>query len=309
MSRLPRKLWILKYERFFHIPVMVKEVLYYLSPREGGIYVDCTVGTGGHSLAILQKTGGKVKLVGIDWDEEVLRIASKRLEPYRESVILVQENFAEIDSVLKKYDLGKVDGFLYDLGVCQVHFDDFSRGFSFREDAPLDMRMDRRKDITAAHLVNSLSKRELEEIFFKLGEERWARRIAEFLVEERKRKPVVTTGQLVEVLRKAIPAKFRRGRRLHFATRVFQALRIAVNQELENLKISLSRAISLLGEGGRICVISYHSLEDRIVKQKFKQMEGKGLLLLTRRVVKPSFEEVKANPRSRSAKLRAAQKV
>ncbi|MBC7190283.1 16S rRNA (cytosine(1402)-N(4))-methyltransferase RsmH, partial [Candidatus Aerophobetes bacterium] len=268
---------------FFHIPVMVKEVLYYLSPREGGIYVDCTVGTGGHSLAILQKTGGKVKLVGIDWDEEILRIASRRLEPYRESVILMQENFAEIDSVLKKYDLGKVDGFLYDLGVCQVHFDDFSRGFSFREDAPLDMRMDRRKDITAAHLVNSLSKRELEEVFLKLGEERWARRIAEFVVEERKKRPIETTGQLVEVLRKAIPAKFRRGRRLHFATKVFQALRIAVNQELENLKISLSKAIPLLGEGGRICVISYHSLEDRIVKQKFKQMEGKGLSLLTRR--------------------------
>lgn len=292
-----------------HTPVMVEEVLYYLSPRKGGVYVDCTLGTGGHALAILEKTEGKVKLIGIDWDEEAIKVASQRLKNYRERVRLVRANFARVEQVVKEQGFQKVNGFLYDLGISTLQLDDFKRGFSFRKVAPLDMRMDTQQSITAEYLVNNLPQRELENILWEFGEERWARRIAEFIVKEREKHSISTTRELIDVLRKAIPAKFRRGKRIHFATRVFQALRIAVNRELDNLKMGLKVAVDLLSPGGRICVISYHSLEDRIVKREFKKVEGKELLLLTSRVVRPSREEIRANPRSRSAKLRAAQRL
>jgi len=293
----------------FHTSVMVEQVLYYLNPREGGVYVDCTLGTGGHSLAILEKTGGKIKLIGIDWDEEAIKISSDRLRKYEDRVTLVRANFAEIAEVLEEQNIQKVDGFFYDLGLSSHHLGTLSRGFSFQKDSPLDMRMDRRRKITAAHIVNTLSQRELEDILWNFGEERWARRMAEFIVEERKKSPISTTKQLVQVLKRAVPAKFRRGKGVHFATRAFQALRIAVNEELENLKTSLCKAIDLLSARGRLCVISYHSLEDRIVKREFKRLEGKELIILTPRVARAPDEEVRNNPRSRSARLRAAEKL
>jgi len=192
-----------------------------------------------------------------------------------------------------------VNGFIYDLGLSSLQLEDPYRGFSFLREAPLDMRMDKRGKITASHLVNRLSRKELEDILWSLGEERWAKRMAEFIVEERKKSPISTTKELVEVIKRAVPAKFRRGKRTHFATRAFQALRIAVNQELDNLEKSLSEAIGFL----------FHSLEDRIVKRKFKKVEGKELRILTPKVVRPSFQEIRVNPKSRSAKLRAAEKL
>ena len=308
MNNSQRKSWTWKYEGF-HIPVMVHEVLFYLDPQKDGIYVDCTVGTGGHSLAIMERTAGKVKLIGIDWDEEALKIASERLRKFRDKTILVRASFVEIKKVLESLGITEVNGFLYDLGISSLQLNDPKRGFSFKEDNPLDMRMDIRKDITAAQLVNKLSLRELESIFRTFGEERWAARMAKFIVEERKKQPISTTKQLVTTLKRAVPAKFRKGSRIHFATRVFQALRIAVNQELENIRLGIPAAIDLLKKGGRICVISYHSLEDRIVKRIFKEVEGKELILITPKVVKPSSEEIQNNPRSRSAKLRVAEKI
>lgn len=292
-----------------HTPVMVEEVLDYLNPRPGGVYVDCTLGTGGHSLAILEKTGGSIKLIGIDWDQEAIRVSEERLKKYKNSLILARENFARIARILQDKNVQRVDGFLYDLGLCSHHLNQASRGFSFHKDAPLDMRMDRRKKMTAAHIVNRFSKGEIENILHKLGEERWAKRMAQFIVEERKKSSISTTKDLVQVLKRAVPAKFRKGRRVHFATRAFQGLRIAVNEELENLKRSLSVAIDLLSPEGRLCVISYHSLEDKIVKRMFRKVEGKELTVLTSKVVKPTSEEVKDNPRGRSARLRAAQRL
>ena len=294
---------------FLHLPVMVKEVLDYLTPQRGGVYVDCTLGTGGHSLAILERMNGSIKLIGIDWDEEAIKISRERLGKYQDKISLIRANFTEMKKILKKQGIQKVNGFLYDLGLSSLQLNDFSRGFSFREDAFLDMRMDKRKKVTAAHIVNKLNQDELEDILFNLGQERWAKRMAKFIIDERKTSSLSTTKQLVDILKKAVPAKFRRGRRTHFATRVFQALRIAVNQELENLEKSLSAALDLLYPGGRICAISYHSLEDIIVKNKFKQVEGKELTILTKKVIRPSFQETKTNPRSRSAKLRVAEKL
>jgi len=292
-----------------HTSVMVEEVLQYLNPKEGGIYVDCTLGTGGHSLAILKKTDGKARIIGIDWDEEAIEISSQRLREYEEKITVRRGNFAEVSRILKDEGIKTVDGFIYDLGLSSLQLENPDRGFSFQRDMHLDMRMDRRGEITAAYLVNNLSKKELEDILWNLGEEKWARRMAEFIVKERKKSPILSTKELVEVLKRAVPAKFRRGKRIHFATKAFQALRIAVNKELENLKLSLPEAIEFLCSGGRICVISYHSLEDRIVKREFKKVEGKELFILTPKVVKPSLKEIKANPRSRSARLRAAKKI
>ncbi|MCD6083524.1 16S rRNA (cytosine(1402)-N(4))-methyltransferase RsmH [Candidatus Aerophobetes bacterium] len=292
----------------FHQPAMVKEVLYYLAPQAGGLYVDCTIGSGGHSRAILEKTDGKAKILGIDRDEEALRIAEEQLREYEKQIILVKGNFKDLHEILKGEKIKKVNGILYDLGVSSMQLDSRQRGFSFRWNSPLDMRMDKQQELTASHLVNELSEKKLEEIFFKLGEERWARRVAKFIVKERKKRPLRTTEELVETIRKAIPAEVRRKRKIHFATKIFQALRIKVNEELENLKISLNSCFDLLQKGGRVCIISYHSLEDRIVKNEFRKRREKEIKILTKKVVRPSFEEIRSNPRVRSAKLRAAEK-
>ena len=288
---------------------MLKEVLRWLNTREGGVYLDCTVGAGGHSRAILDEMRGKVRIIGIDRDEEALKIASQELKEYKEQTTLIKANFEELPQILKEENVGLANGIIYDLGLSSMQLDSQTRGFSFRWTAPLDMRMDSSQALTAAHLVGELSQKELEDIFFELGEERWARRIAEFIVEERRQNPIKTTSNLLEVMRRAVPAKFRRGRRTHFATRVFQALRIKVNEELENLRVSLSHSFDLLQKEGRVCVISYHSLEDRIVKQKFNEAKEEKLNILTKKVIRPSKKEVRINPRARSARLRVAQRI
>jgi len=295
---------------FSHQPVMVKEVLQWLNPKENGVYVDCTLGTGGHTRALLGKTKGKIRVIGIDGDEQALRVAKENLDTYREKISFVKGNFKDISLILDRYKIRDVDGILYDLGVSSLQLSDPKRGFSFRYNSFLDMRIDQYQDLTAAKLINEKSCKELEDIFFKFGEERWARRIAEFIEKERKIHPLRTTKELVDVIRKAVPGEVRRKRKLHFATKVFQALRIAVNQELDNLTISLKGAIGALRKEGRICIISYHSLEDRIVKKEFKREEKEEkLAILTKKVVKPSRSEIKANFRARSAKLRAAERV
>ena len=288
---------------------MLKEVLWWLNIREGGVYLDCTVGAGGHSRAILDEMRGKVRIIGIDRDEEALKIASQELKEYKEQTTLIKANFRDLPQVIKEENVGLVNGIIYDLGLSSMQLDSQTRGFSFRWTAPLDMRMDSSQALTAAHLVGELSQKELEDIFFELGEERWARRIAEFIVEERRQNPIKTTSNLLEVMRRAVPAKFRRGRRTHFATRVFQALRIKVNEELENLRVSLSYSFDLLQKEGRVCVISYHSLEDRIVKQKFNEAKEEKLNILTKKVIRPSKKEVRINPRARSARLRVAERI
>lgn len=271
--------------------------------------MDCTVGAGGHSRAILDEMRGKVRIIGIDRDEEALKIASQELREYKEQATLIKANFKDLPQILKEENIGLLDGIIYDLGLSSMQLDSPERGFSFRWTAPLDMRMNSSQALTAAHLVGELSQKELEDIFFELGEERWARRIAKFIVEERRENPIRTTLNLLEVMRRAIPAKFRRGRRTHFATRVFQALRIKVNDELENLRVSLSYSFDLLQKKGRVCVISYHSLEDRIVKEKFNEAKEKKLHILTKKVIKPSKKEVRINARARSAKLRVAERI
>ncbi|KKL69312.1 hypothetical protein LCGC14_2116220 [marine sediment metagenome] len=288
---------------------MLKEVIWWLNIREGGVYLDCTVGAGGHSRAILDEMRGKVRIIGIDRDEEALKIASQELREYKKQATLIKANFKELPQILKEENVGLLNGIIYDLGLSSMQLDSQTRGFSFRWTAPLDMRMNSSQTLTAAHLVGELSQKELEDIFFELGEERWARRIAKFIVEERRQNPIKTTSSLLEVMRKAIPAKFRRGRRTHFATRVFQALRIKVNEELENLRVSLSYSFDLLQKEGRVCVISYHSLEDRIVKQKFNEAKEETLNILTKKVIRPSKKEVRINPRARSARLRVAERI
>ncbi|MCD5401337.1 16S rRNA (cytosine(1402)-N(4))-methyltransferase RsmH [candidate division NPL-UPA2 bacterium] len=305
-----------------HIPVLLKEVVRLLPCRPGGVYVDCTLGEGGHAEAILEQLGKEGRLIGIDRDGEAIEAAEERLKKYGSSCCLVRDNFQNLTRLLESLNLRKVDGILFDLGVSSRQLDSPERGFSFRFDTPLDMRLDRRTSLTASHLVNNSSREELERILKDFGEERWARRIAKLIVARRKDEPIKTTGQLVGLVEEAIPRQ--RGR-IHPATRTFQALRIAVNEELEALKEGLEKGIKLLRSGGRIAVISYHSLDDRIVKETFREWfkacrcpprwpvcrcGGKKVAVrVTKGAVGPSEEEILANPRSRSARLRVAEKI
>jgi len=309
-------------ELILHTPVMVEEVLEYLQIRPSGVYVDCTLGTAGHALAIAELLDEKGWIVGIDLDEEALAIARRRLEGVRPQVTLIHGNFAELGLYLDDLGLERVDGVLFDLGLCYLQVERGERGFSFRYDAPLDMRYDRRSLTTAADLVNNLPQEELARIIKRYGEERFAKRIAHFIVEAREREPIVTTGQLAQIVEAAIPTRFH-PKNIHPATRTFQALRIALNRELENLERGLEAACRRVGGGGRVCVISYHSLEDRTVKRTFATLAGqcqcppnfpvcecggKRLLrVITRKPVLPKPSEIKANRRARSAKMRVAE--
>ncbi|NIM04651.1 MAG: 16S rRNA (cytosine(1402)-N(4))-methyltransferase RsmH [Armatimonadetes bacterium] len=308
----------------FHIPVMLTEVLRFLEPRDGQTFVDCTVGGGGHALQILKRIVPAGRLVGIDRDEAALRAAADRLAEYSSNLTLVRGNFSDLRAIAYGLGIQAVDGVLFDLGVSSHQLESAERGFSFRYDAPLDMRMDTAQALTARELVNSLSERRLAELIWRHGEDRWAKRIAKFIVDRRARRPVETTGQLVEAILAAVPARARGGA-IHLATRTFQALRIAVNNELESLRAGLEGAIQLLTPGGGICILSYHSLEDRIAKRSLVAHSGrcvcppalpacvcgakKELEILTKRPVVPSAEEIAANPRARSARLRAARKL
>ncbi|MBQ7037043.1 MAG: 16S rRNA (cytosine(1402)-N(4))-methyltransferase RsmH [Clostridia bacterium] len=305
---------------FVHTTVLKTETVDGLSVKEGGLYVDMTLGGGGHSEEILRR-GGRV--IGIDQDRMALSAAKKRLTPFGSAFTAVKSNFKEIKSVLSALGIEKVDGILADLGVSSPQLDEAERGFSYMQDAPLDMRMDRENAFSAKELINTYDEQKLADVIQSYGEERWARRIAEFIVSARKEKTIETTMELVSIIKAAVP-KGARQDGPHPAKRTFQAIRIAVNRELDVLSDVLSDAVDVLSPGGRISIITFHSLEDRIVKNEFLKGSvgctcpksfpvcvcGKKptLRVLTRKPILPSKEELEENPRARSAKLRIAEK-
>lgn len=308
---------------FHHISVLLNECIEGLKIKEDGIYVDGTLGGAGHSLEIVKRlTTGK--LIGIDQDQNALDKASQVLDEYKDRVITVHSNYENIENILKDLNIERVDGILLDLGVSSHQFDEESRGFSHNKDAPLDMRMDTTNPVTAWDIVNNYSAKELENIIFKYGEDRWAKRIAEFIVTERATSPIDTTLQLVSVIKKAIP-KAARAEGHHPAKKTFQAIRIEVNRELEVLEKSIEKMVNVLNPGGRLVIITFHSLEDRIVKETYKELfkdcicpshfpecrcdKKREINIITRKPITASDEELEENPRSRSAKLRIAEKL
>ena len=306
---------------YVHKSVLLKETIEHLNINPEGIYVDGTLGGGGHSEEILKRlTTGK--LIAIDRDEEAILAAKERLKDYK-NVIYIKDNFKNIKEILRNLGIEKVDGILLDLGVSSYQLEEVERGFSYMKDAPLDMRMDKTSPFSAYDVVNRYSEKELERVIREYGEEKWASRIAKFIVEERKKGDIKTTSQLVEIIKKAIPASARR-MGPHPAKRTFQAIRIEVNEELKDLDKALEDMVEVLRGKGRIAVITFHSLEDRIVKNTFKKLEnpctcppglpctcGKQpvIKIITKKPILPSKEEVEENPRSRSAKLRVAEKL
>lgn len=291
-----------------HEPVMVAEVMTQLRPDRGGVFVDCTVGFGGHAHAMLE--AGATRLLALDRDQDALRLAGERLARWRDRVELIHADYRQLPAVLNARGIDVVDGTLADLGVSSMQFDVPGRGFSFRVDEPLDMRMDRSTGPTAADLIQQVAEQELADVIFRFGEERYSRRIARAIVRARSAAPVRSTGQLAAIVRRALPRKGHQ--RIDPATRTFQALRIWVNRELEGLDTFLRDAARRLRAGARLVVISFHSLEDRLVKHTFRALE-KGsdiaMRVLTKRPVTPSDEERARNPRARSAKLRAAERA
>jgi 16S rRNA (cytosine1402-N4)-methyltransferase len=288
-----------------HTPVLATEVVEWLDPRPGGIYVDGNLGLGGHATAILEASQPDGVLVGFEWDAAALEEAQKRLAKFGKRVHFVHRNFTTLKESLAELNIQEVDGLLLDLGLSSLQLDAGGRGFSFRGNEPLDMRMDVRQPVSAADLLNSASQEELADIFFYYGEERQARRIAAAIVAGRQELALTGTEQLVRLVEQAVPARFH-PKKIHVATRVFQALRIAVNRELENLSIVLADGADLLKAGGRFCAISFHSLEDRLVKRAFAGNQN--LRVLTRKPVIPGDRECGSNPRARSAKLRVAER-
>jgi 16S rRNA (cytosine1402-N4)-methyltransferase len=291
---------------FGHVPVLVEEVMALLRCEPGRTYVDATLGAGGHASQILERTAPDGVVIGIEWDEEALSEARNALMPFGDRVKIFRENFIHLSDFV---EAESVDGMLLDLGLSSIQLEKAERGFSFRGEGPLDMRMDQRLNRTAADLINRLSPEELEDTLFRYGEERWAKRIARAIVQERKQEPLTTTQTLRKIVHRAIPRRFH-SRRIDPATRTFQAFRIRVNEELDNLGKILETGWKVLKRGGRICIISFHSLEDRMVKETFRRLEKEGeMRLLTKKPVTPSEEEQRKNPRSRSAKLRCAERV
>ena len=309
---------------FHHLSVMPAEVLRFLAPRNSGIYLDGTLGGGGHAKLILEHCAPDGILIGIDRDREALEAAGQRLATHKKNIRLIHGNFAELSQLLETIGITSLDGFIFDLGVSSHQLDKGERGFSFQQDAPLDMRMDTSRGETAADLINNLTEEELEQIIRDYGEERWAKRIAAFIVKARSEQVIERTLQLVDIVKGAVP-KAKWEERIHPATRTFQALRIAVNHELESIEQGLRAALDNLKPGGCGVVISFHSLEDRIVKHIFREYAtgctcprnlpvcvcGKQprVRVLTGRPVMAGNEEIERNPRSRSAKLRAAEKL
>ena len=294
-----------------HIPVMLEEVLFWLVQEGSRAYLDCTVGYSGHAEKILEASGPDSRLIGLDRDEVAIAASRERLARFGSRVLLFHGHFVDLKQHLTFGGMGQVDGILFDLGISSPQLEEPVRGFSFQGDGPLDMRMDQSMSETAADLVNRWPEAQLADTIFQFGEERFSRRIARAIVQARERYPLATTKELVSVIEGAVPANYRHGR-LHCATRTFQAFRIAVNQELDCLGPALRDAVDMLSPGGRLCVISFHSLEDRIVKHTLRALssaDDSGLVVLTKKPQIPSREESGRNPRSRSAKLRAAQRV
>jgi len=309
---------------FEHIPVLLNETLEYLDPKPGGVYIDGTLGGAGHSSEIAKRIVPGGVLIGIDQDSNAIDAATRRLEAYKDNVIIVRDNFRNIKTIALQKGFKKVDGILLDIGVSSHQLDEKERGFSYMQDGPLDMRMDTENGLNASDIVNNSSEQELIRILRDYGEEKWAVRIAKFITEERKNSRIDTTFKLADIIQRAIPAAARRDGG-HPAKRTFQALRIAVNDELQVLEEAVTNAARLLKPGGRLVVITFHSLEDRIVKKIFNNMEkpctcppqlpvcacGKEPLLrvITKKPVTAGVEELKTNTRSKSAKLRAAERV
>jgi 16S rRNA (cytosine1402-N4)-methyltransferase len=307
---------------FYHEPVMLKEVIDSLIVRKTGVYVDGTVGGAGHSYAILKETDAF--LVGIDCDEQALQFAESRLAEFGSRKVLIKGNFADLSKVLEELNIKKVDGVLLDLGVSSHQLNTAQRGFSFNQQARLDMRMDRSLKQSAYDIVNSFAQNELENIIKFYGEEKMASRIARTISKKRQLSPIETTTELAAIVASCMPAKLK-WQKIHPATRTFQALRIAVNNELNNIQPAINAAADVLKPGGRLCVISFHSLEDRIVKNEFRALSGvcvcpkdipfcickreAKLKNITRKALIPAAEEIEANPRARSAKLRVARRV
>ncbi len=309
---------------FEHIPVLLDETLEYLDPKPGGVYIDGTLGGAGHSKEIVKRIIPEGRLLGIDQDSNAINTAKERLEAYNENVIIVRDNFRNIKRIAGENGFTEVDGIMLDIGVSSHQLDEEERGFSYMHDGPLDMRMDTSRELDASDIVNNASEREITRILRDYGEEKWAVRIAKFIIEDRKNGRIDTTYKLVDIIKRAIPAAARREGG-HPAKRTFQALRIAVNEELEVLEKAVKDAAEILKPGGRLVVITFHSLEDRIVKTIFNNLErpctcppqlpvcvcGKEPLLkvITRKPVTAGEEELKVNTRSKSAKLRAAERV
>lgn len=308
---------------FNHIPVLLEEVIEGLSIKPDGIYIDGTLGGAGHSSEIVKRlTTGK--LIGIDQDENALKKASEVLEEYKDKVIFIHNNYENIDKVLDQLNIDGVDGVLLDIGVSSHQLDEGSRGFSYHQDARLDMRMNENQEFSAWNLVNEYSESELERVILEYGEESWAKRIAEFIVEERKEKTIDTTLELVEVLKKAIPIGVRRNMP-HPGRKTFQAIRIEVNRELDVLKSAIPKIVERLNKGGRLAIITFHSLEDRIVKNEYRDLftqcicpseipicmcdKKREIKIITRKPIVATEDELEYNIRSRSAKLRIAEKI
>lgn len=309
---------------FHHVSVFENEAVDGLAPKPGGIYVDCTLGGAGHSKSILEKTAPGGRLIAIDQDLTAIENAKLRLGAFAGRFILVHSNFRHLQQIVQEHAGTLVDGVLFDLGVSSPQLDEAERGFSYMQDAPLDMRMDRTQSFNAFDLVNQWSEQEIAHVIFEYGEERWAKRIAEFIGQARKNGPIETTGQLVEIIKAAIPAGARR-EGPHPAKRTFQAIRIAVNDELNVFENAVRDAIEVLKPGGRLSVITFHSLEDRIAKSVL-QDAAKGCIcppelpvcqcdhepqvkILTRKPILPGKLEMEENPRARSAKLRIAERL
>ncbi|NLD17741.1 MAG: 16S rRNA (cytosine(1402)-N(4))-methyltransferase RsmH [Tissierellia bacterium] len=306
---------------FIHQSVLLTETIESLNIKSDGIYLDGTLGGGGHSLEIVKKLD-KGLLIGIDQDTDALEKATSVLKDYDERVIIKKSNFKDFDNILDELSIGNIDGALLDLGVSSYQLDSGERGFSYHQNFPLDMRMDSENPLNAKIVINDYSQEELEEIILKYGEERWARRISEFIVQERNKSPIETTFELVEVIKKAIPKSQRMEK--HPAIKTFQAIRIEVNDELNIIEKTIEKIVSRLNPDGRLAIITFHSLEDRIVKNTFRYLERdcicdprapictcdkvSKIKVLTRKPILPSQEEIDQNPRSRSAKLRVVQK-
>jgi len=291
-----------------HTPVLLKEIIEYLSPQSNENFIDCTLGFTGHAKTILEKIKPNGRVLGIEWDIEKIKNQKSKIKD-EERIIVVNDSYTNLRDIVERERFYHVNGILLDLGMSSWDLEQSGRGFSFQKDEPLDMRYSKNQDLTAQEIVNKWTEQKLAEIFRDYGQERFAKNIARKIVEVRCQQPIKTTSQLVEVIRKSFPRSYKFGRQ-SFAARTFQALRIAVNSELENLKIVLPQAVQVLEKGGRLVIISFHSLEDRIVKNFLKEEQQKNTLkILTKKPITASLAEIKENPRCRSAKLRAAVKL
>lgn len=308
-----------------HVPVLLKEVLYYLNLKQGDIIFDGTLGGAGHTVEIIKAIAPTGKVIGVDLHGQTISTATSRLRDFSKNVVLVNDNFANIKKILKRINIKSIDGMLLDLGLSSFLIEKSKRGFSYLKNEKLDMRFGNGDYINAFDVVNKYSKGKLTEIFRKYGEERWSKSIAKNIVNHRKSGDIKNTGELVEIIKDSIPRKLKYQRRGHPAKRIFQAIRMEVNKELDNLKMAIEDGFKILRSGGRMIIISYHSLEDRMVKSSFLEYEGKCTCppdfpvckcgrekraeIITKKVVRPGLEEISSNPRSKNARLRVLEKL